>query len=89
MDWFFKAEGGAICEYDEIRPRSLYRKPFYREDQKDIVDIEARKFLFYNNQDWASVKCTMQGLKRSPVQVSSISFSKETPFKFKKFQKLM
>ena len=56
MDGFFKAENGEICEYDEIRPRSLYRKPFYREDQKDLVDMEARKFLFYDNQDWASVK---------------------------------
>ena len=74
MDGFFKAENGEICEYDEIRPRSLYRKPFYREDQKDLVDMEARKFLFYDNQDWASVKHTMQGLKRSPVQVSSINF---------------
>ena len=58
MDGFFKAENGKICEYDEIQPRSLYRKPFYREDQKDLVDMEARKFLFYDNQDWASVKRT-------------------------------
>ena len=77
MDGIFKAEGGEICEYDEIRPRSLYRKPFYREDQKYLVDVEARKFLFYDNQDWASVKRTMQGWKRTPVQVSSISFIKE------------
>ena len=78
MDGFFKAENGEICEYDEIRPRSLYRKPFYREDQKDLMDMEARKFLFYDNQDWASVKHTMQGLKRSPVSSKfNKFFSKE------------
>ena len=75
MDGIFKAENGEICEYDKIRPKSLYRKPFYREDQKDMVDMEARKFLFSDNQDWASVKRTMQSLKRTPVQVSSIIFS--------------
>lgn len=70
MDGFFKAEGGTICEYDEMKPRSLYRSPFYKENEKDLVDVEARRYLFWSNDDYKNVKRILQGLQRTLVPVS-------------------
>lgn len=66
----FKAPGGRIVQYDEMKPEQLYKKPYYRESDREYIDEEARKFLFASNEDLKSVKRTLQGMKRSMVQVS-------------------
>ena len=66
----FKAPGGCIVQYDEMKPEQLYKKPYYRESDREYIDEEARKFLFASNEDLKSVKRTLQGMKRSMVQVS-------------------
>ena len=66
----FKASGGRIIEYEEMRPEQLYKKPYYRESDCEDIQEEARKFLFASNEDLKNVKRTLQGVKRSMVQVS-------------------
>ena len=52
----FKAPGGRIVQYDEMKPEQLYKKPYYRESDREYIDEEARKFLFASNEDLKSVK---------------------------------
>ena len=66
----FKAPGGRIVQYEEMRPEQLYKKPYYRESDREFIDEEARKFLFSSNEDLKNVKRTLQGIKRTMVQVS-------------------
>ena len=66
----FKAHGGKIVQYEEMKPEQLYKKPYYRELDQEYIDEEARKFLFYSNEDLKNVKRTLQGLKRTMVQIS-------------------
>ena len=66
----FKALGGHIIQYEEMKPEQLYKKPYYRESYREYIDEEARKFLFGSNEDLKSVKRALQGIKRSMVQVS-------------------
>ena len=66
----YKAPGSRIVQYEEMRPEQLYKKPYYRESDREFIDEEARKFLFSSNEDLKNVKRTLQGLKRSMVQVS-------------------
>ena len=66
----FKAPGSRIVQYEEMKPEQLYKKPYYRESDREYIDEEARKFLFASNEDLKSVKRTLQGIKRSMVQVS-------------------
>ena len=66
----FKAPGGRIVQYEEMRPEQLYKKPYYRESDREFIDEEARKFLFSSNKDLKNVKRTLQGLKRTMVQAS-------------------
>ena len=53
-----------------MRIEQLYKKPYYRESDREFIDEEARKFLFSSNEDLKNVKRTLQGLKRTMVQVS-------------------
>ena len=53
-----------------MRPEQLYKKPYYQESDREFIDKEARKFLFSSNVDLKNVKRTLQGLKRTMVQVS-------------------
>ena len=53
-----------------MKPEQLYKKPYYRESDREYIDEEVRKFLFGSNEDLKSVKQTLQGIKRSMVQVS-------------------
>ena len=69
----FKAPGSCIVQYQEMRPEQLYKKPYYRESDREFIDEEARKFLFSSNEDLKNVKRTLQGIKRTMVQ---LSFSK-------------
>ena len=66
----FKAPGGCIVQYEEMKPEQLYKKPYYRESDHEYIDEEARKFLFGSNEDLKNVKRTLQAIKRSMVQVS-------------------
>ena len=66
----FKAPGGRIVQYEEMRPEQLYKKPYYQESDQEFFDEEARKFLFSSNEDLKNVKRSLQGLKRTMVQVS-------------------
>ena len=67
----FKAPGGRIIQYEEMKPEQLYKKPYYRESDREYIDEEkARKFLFASNDDLKNVKRTLQGIKRTMVQVS-------------------
>ena len=66
----FKALGGRIIQYEEMKPEQLYKKLYYRESNREYIDKEARKFLFGSNEDLKSVKRTLQGIKRSMVQES-------------------
>ena len=66
----FKAPGGHIIQYEEIKPEQLYKKPYYRESDREYIDEETRKFLFASNDDLKNVKRTLQGIKRTMVQVS-------------------
>ena len=66
----FRAPGGRIVQYEEMKPEHLYKKPYYRELDREYIDEEARKFLFSSNEDLKSVKRSLQGLKRTMVQVS-------------------
>ena len=65
----FKAPGGCIIQYEEMKPEQLYKKPYYRESDRKYTDEEARKFLFASNDDLKNVKRTPQGMKRTMVQV--------------------
>ena len=66
----FKAQGGHIIQYEEMKPEQLYKKPYYRESDREYIDKEARKFLFVSNDDLKNVKRTLQGMKITMVQVS-------------------
>ena len=66
----FKAPGGRIVQYEEMRLEQLYKKPYYRKSDQEFIDEEARKFLFSSNEDLKNVKRTLQGLIRTMVQVS-------------------
>ena len=66
----FKALGGCIIQYEEMKQEQLYKKPYYRESDREYIDEEARKFLFASNDDLKNVKRTLQGMKRTMVQVS-------------------
>ena len=66
----FKAPGGHIVQYEEMRLEQLYKKPYYRESDREFIDKEARKFLFSSNEDLKNMKRTLQGIKRTMVQVS-------------------
>ena len=65
----FKAPGGRIVQYEEMRPEQLHKKPYYRESDREFIDEEARKFLFSSNEDLKNVKRTLQGIKRTMFQV--------------------
>ena len=66
----FKAPGGHIIQYEEMKPEQSYKKLYYRENDRGYIDEEARKFLFASNDDLKNVKRTLQGMKRTMVQVS-------------------
>ena len=66
----FKALGGRIIQYEDMKLEQLYKKPYYRESDREYIDEEARKFLFASNDDLKNVKRTLQGIKRTMVQVS-------------------
>ena len=70
MPGFFKAPEGRMVQYEEMKPRNLYKKPYYRECDREYVDEEARKFMFRSNDDLRHCKRKLQGLKCSLVQVS-------------------
>ena len=70
MPGFFKAPEGCMVQYEEMKPRNLYKQPYYRECDREYVDEEARKFMFRSNDDLRHCKRILQGLKRSLVQVS-------------------
>ena len=70
MPGFFKAPEGHMVQYEEMKPRNLYKQPYYRECDREYVDEEARKFMFRSNDDLRHCKRILQGLKRSLVQVS-------------------
>ena len=71
---FFKAPGGRIFKYKETKTRKLYKKPYYSAEDKNYVDEESRKFLFKTNDDMRHCKKILQGMSRSLVQVSVISY---------------
>ena len=66
----FKAPGVRIIQYEEMKLEQLYKKPYYRESDREYINKEARKFLFVSNDDLKNVKRTLQGIKRTMVQVS-------------------
>ena len=70
MEGFFKAPGGCMFQYEEMKPRNLYKKPYYWECDREYVDEEAQKFMFQSNEDLCHCKRVLQGLKHSLVQVS-------------------
>ena len=70
MPGFFKAPEGRMVQYQEMKPRNLYKQPYYRECDQEYVDEEAQKFMFRSNNDLRQCKRILQGLKRSLVQVS-------------------
>ena len=70
MPGFFKAPEGRMVQYEEMKPRNLYKQPYYRECDREYVDEEAWKFMFRSNDDLCHCKRILQGLKRSLVQVS-------------------
>ena len=70
MEDVFKAPGSHIVQYEEMRPEQLYKKPYYQESDREFIDEEARKFLLSSNEDLKNVKRTLQGIKRTMVQVS-------------------
>ena len=70
LEHVFKAPGGRIIQYEEMKPEQIYKKPYYRESDCEYIDKEVRKFLFGSNEDLKSVKQSLQGIKRSMVQVS-------------------
>ena len=71
---FFKVPGGRILKYKETKTRKLYEKPCYSAEDKNYVDEESRKFLFKTNDDMRHCKKILQGMSRSLVQVSVISY---------------
>ena len=76
MDGFFKAPGGKMKKYEEMKRKNLYKQPYYRESDRSYIDEEARKFLFSSNEDFAHCKKICQKLKRSMIQVSLNYFIK-------------
>ena len=63
MPGFFKAPGGCMIEYEEMKPRNLYKKPYYREADREYIDEEAWKFLFHSNEDYRHCKWRLQELE--------------------------
>ena len=70
---FFKVLGGRMFKYKETKTRKLYEKPYYSAEDKDYVE-ESRKFLFKTNDDMRHCKKILQGMSRSLVQESVISY---------------
>ena len=73
MPGLFKAPGGHMTKsytksytkviYKEMKPRNLFKKPYYREADREYIDEESQKFLFHSNEDYRHVKCRLQELK--------------------------
>ena len=59
-----------MVQYKEMKPRNLYKQPYYRECDREYVDKEAQKFMFQSNDDLRHCKRIPQGLKYLLVQVS-------------------
>ena len=79
MHWFdvrdeyfnaYRAPGGRMFKYKETKSRSLYKKPYYTEDDRQYMDEELQKFMFKTNDDMRHCKRILQGMKCSLVQVS-------------------
>ena len=66
----YRAPEGKIYDYDEVKKSAMYQKPFYKEMDKNFADEEAHRYLFKSNEDWNSVKKTLQSMKRTLVPVS-------------------
>ena len=74
MDPFFKDPNGKICQYTEMKDRSIYTMPYYSEADKQNINIEARKYLLGSNEELTKVRALLKPLKRIPVQVVNFSF---------------
>ena len=72
---FFRSLLGYIFEYDEIRPCSIYKEPYYDEHQTHHIDKEAWKYLFFSTEDYHKVRRKLQGFNRSLSAVSKFSFN--------------
>ena len=77
MPGLFKVPGGRMIEHEEMKQQNLYKKPYYREVDREYIDEELQKFLFHSNEDYRHVKRRLQEWKRSLVQVSSLYFLKK------------
>ena len=70
MDDFFKSPDKSIAHYEDTRPRSLYRKPYYKEDDPRKPDAETRKYFFTNKTEYKHCKALTTALNRNLIMVS-------------------
>ena len=59
-----------MFKYKETKSQSLYKKPYYMDDDQQYMDEESRKFMFKTNDDMRHCKRILQGMNHSLVQVS-------------------
>ena len=74
LEGFFKGRDGTITAYEENRPDSVYREPFYSEDQCDKITEQAHRFFFTSNNDLKKVRGILQQFNRrlEPVRIFKI-----------------
>ena len=69
IDDFFRASDKEICNYVDTHPQSLYRTPYYKDNDPNKPDLETRKFYFSSKGDFTHCKKIINNLGRNMIQV--------------------
>ena len=64
MDDFFKGKDKTISTFEESRPESVYKEPYYTEEQNKLISEQARRAFLHSNNDLAKVRKILQTFKR-------------------------
>ena len=64
MDDFFKGKDKTISTFEERGPESVYKEPYYTEEQNKLISEQARRAFLYSNNDLAKVRKILQTFKR-------------------------
>ena len=64
MDDFFKGRDKTISTYEESRPESVYKEPYYTEEQNELISEQARRAFLHCNNDLAKVRKLLQPFRR-------------------------
>ena len=65
MDDFFKGRDKTISTYEESHPESVYKEPFYTEEQNELISEQARRAFLHSSNDLAKVRKLLQPFRET------------------------